>query len=94
MIRIPSAELTWVLLIALTFLGIGLGEGTGPGLWINLLVAAITALKGRLVIDQFMEIRAARPGIRRAVRAFGLLVPILILVLYFFGPQIARLTTL
>lgn len=89
-----TVDLTWILLIALTLLGVALGEGASPGLTVTLLVAGITALKGRLVVDQFMEIGGARPGIRRAVRTFGLLVPVMILAVYWFGPRIATLTTL
>ena len=89
-----AVDLTWIVLIALTLLGVALGEGASPGLTVTLLVAGITALKGRLVIDRFMELGGASPWIRRAVRTFGLFVPTLILVVHLFGPRIARLTTL
>lgn len=89
-----AIDLTWIALIGLTLAGVALGEGASPGLGVTLLIVCITALKGRLVIDQFMEVGGAHPGIRRAVRTFGLLVPMLILAVYFFGPRIAGLTTL
>ena len=94
MTPVRVVDLTWILLIALTLLGVALGEGASPGLTLTLLVAGITALKGRLVIDRFMEIGGARPGIRRAVRTFGLFVPMLILAEHLLGPQIAALTSL
>lgn len=87
-------DYTWILLVALTLGGIALGERGGSGFWLTLVIAAITAAKGRLVIDRFMELGDAHPGIRRLVRLWGLLVPGLVLVTWFYGPQIARLTRL
>ena len=85
---------TWLLLVGLTLAGIAIGEGATPGLWVTVTVAVITAVKGRLVIDAFMELSGAHPGIRRVVRSFGLLVPALMVLVYLFGPQIAAITSL
>lgn len=89
-----SVDWTWAILVTLTLAGVTIGEGAEPGFWVTLTVAAIAAFKGRLVIDQFMELGDAHPAIRRLVRLFGLLVPALIMLVYLFGPQIARITTL
>lgn len=87
-------DLTWILLVGLTLAGIAIGEGATPGFWVTATVAAIAAVKGRLVIDNFMELGGAHPGIRRLVRAFGLLVPALMVLVHLFGPQIAEITSL
>ena len=84
----------WMLLIALTLGGVAVGEGADPDFWVTLLVAGITAVKGRLVIDHFMEMGDALPSIRRLVRVFGLLVPTLMVLTHLFGPQIAGVTGL
>lgn len=89
-----TVDWTWILLISLTLAGVSIGEGAEPGFWVTLTVAAIAAFKGRLVIDQFMELGSAHPAIRRLVRLFGLLVPALMVLVYLFGPQIAQITTL
>lgn len=89
-----ALDWTWMILISLTLAGVAIGEGAEPGLWVTLTVAAIATLKGRLVIDQFMELGRAHPAIRRLVRLFGLLVPALMVLVYLFGPQIAQITTL
>ena len=89
-----SVDWTWTILVALTLVGVAIGEGAEPGFWVTLTVAAIAAFKGRLVIDQFMELGSAHPVIRRLVRLFGLLVPTLMVLVYLFGPQIAEITTL
>lgn len=86
--------LTWLILVVLTLTGAALGDGASPGLGLTLVVAAITALKGGLVIEEFLEIGQTRPAIRYPVRLFGLLVPGSMLVVYLYGPEIARLTSL
>jgi len=91
---LPALILTWSLLIGLTLTGAALGEGASPGLVLTLIVATITALKGSLVIEEFLEVSGARPGIRYPVRIFGLLVPTCMILVYLYGPQIARLTSL
>lgn len=94
MTSVQSVSWTWTLLISLTFLGVSIGEGSEPGLRVTLVIAAITAVKGRLVIDQFMGLGDAHPGIRRLVRLYGLLVPALMVVVFLFSPEVAKLTVL
>jgi hypothetical protein len=89
-----TLDLVWILLIALTLGGVAIGEGAEPGFWITVIVAAITAFKGRMVIDYFIEVGDAHPGIRRLVRIYGFLVPLLMILIYLYGPQIAQLTSL
>ena len=85
--------LTWLILVILTLTGASLGEGASPGLRLTLMVATITAWKGGMVIEEFLEISQARPGIRYPVRLFGLLVPACMLLVHLYGPEIARLTS-
>ena len=89
-----SLDLVWILLIALTLGGVAIGEGAEPGFWITVIVAVITTFKGRMVIDYFMEVGDAHSAIRRLVRVYGFLVPLLMILTYLFGPQIAKLTSL
>jgi len=91
---LPALTLTWLILVSLTLAGAGLGKGASPGLGLTLIVATLTALKGGLVIEEFLEVSGARPGIRYPVRLFGLLVPSCMVLVYLYGPQIARLTSL
>ena len=89
-----TLTLTWLLLVVLTLTGAGLGDGASPGLILTLIVATITALKGGLVIEEFLEVAGATPGIRYPVRIFGLLVPLCMVLVYLYGPQIAQFTRL
>ena len=86
--------LTWLILVILTLTGASLGEGATPGLGLTLIVATITAWKGGMVIEEFLEVNQARAGIRYPVRLFGLLVPACMLLVHLYGPEIARLTSL
>ncbi|HHH38358.1 MAG TPA: thiosulfate reductase [Sedimenticola sp.] len=70
----------WLALLGLTLGGTLLGESGYAGFWITLGIALVTLLKGRLVIDGFMELGGASPVIRRVVGLFGLLVPLLMVV--------------
>ena len=94
MVTIRKLNQVWMLLIALTLCGVAVGEGAEPGFWVTLLVAGLTAVKGRLVIDYFIEVGDALPSIRRLMRIFGLFVPALIVLTYLFGPQVAGVTSL
>lgn len=85
---------SWILLLALTLSGMLMGEYAKPGFWITVSIAAITAFKGRIVIDQFMELNQASPVIRRIVRGFGLVVPFLMVLTYLLGAELAAVTQL
>ncbi len=87
-------SLSWLLLMLLTLSGTLMGEYAQPGFWITVSIAVITAIKGRLIIDQFMELNQASPVIRRIVRGFGLVVPALMLLTYLSGPELAAVTQL
>lgn len=89
-----TLNLVWLVLIGLTLAGMAMGRSVEPGFWITVAIAAITAVKGRLVIDCFMELGDANPAIRRLVRLWGLLVPALMIVLYLWAPLIESVTSL
>ena len=86
--------ISWFFLMALTLSSALMGEYAHLGFWITTSVAFITAIKGRLIIDEFMELGDASPAIRRTVRLFGLLVPALMILTWLFGPRLARWTSL
>ena len=89
-----TLTLTWLLLLVLTLAGASLGDGASPGLGLTLIVATITALKGGMVIEEFLEVGGATPGIRYPVRIFGLLVPLCMVLVYLYGSHIAQFTRL
>lgn len=84
----------WTLLVGLTLGGALLGETAVPGFWVTVAIAATMAVKGRMVIDHFMELADANPTIRRMVRLYGIVIPLLLILTHVFGTQIASLTSL
>jgi hypothetical protein len=91
---IGHAERVWLLLIALTLGSAFLAENGERSWLLTLIVAAMIAFKGRLIIDHYMEMRSANPRIRRVLHAFVTLVPLLVLISHSGGTWIARLTAL
>jgi hypothetical protein len=88
------SERIWLLLMALTFAGAWLGETGERGWALSLMVALLIAVKGRMVIDHYMEMRTASPALRRVLLAFVTIVPLLVLASLRYGDVIARVTTL
>ncbi len=87
-------NLSWLILMILTLSGMLVGEYAEAGFWITVSVAGVTALKGRLIIDQFMELGQASPLIYRIVKIFGLVVPALMILTYLLGSELAQVTQL
>lgn len=88
------AERIWLLLVALTGAGAWLAETGEAGWELTLTVAGLIALKGRLVIDYYMEMTDASPPLRRVLRAFVIVVPLLVLASQGFGAAIAGLAAI
>ncbi|HBH35501.1 MAG TPA: thiosulfate reductase [Gammaproteobacteria bacterium] len=87
-------DLVWLLLLALTLGGAFVGKVAESGFWITFVIAVITAVKGRMVIDYFMELNDASPSIRRVARTFGMMAPVLMVVTYLWGPVLAKMNWL
>lgn len=75
-------DLLWIALLLLTVGGGWLGESADPGVGLALFVVATIALKGRVVIDHFMELKTAHPTIRRLMRLYFVVVPLMTLLVY------------
>lgn len=89
-----DAEKTWLILIGLTLVGAWLAETAHPGWPLALTVAFLIAFKGRMVIDHYMEMRHANRRIRRVLKTFVTVVPLLVLISQGWGGLIRRLTSL
>jgi hypothetical protein len=88
------AESIWLLLIGLTLASATLAETGHAGWPLTLVVAGLIALKGRLVIDHYMDMTAANDRIRHVLYAFVIIVPGLIVFSHGWGHVLRRLTTL
>jgi ABC-type nickel/cobalt efflux system permease component RcnA len=92
--RPGTAEKVWLALVGLTLAGAWLAERGEAGTPLTLVVAALIAVKGRAVIDCYMELRDANRTIRRILYAFNAAVATLVVVTHWCGDAIARFTTI
>ena len=87
-------DLLWLLLVALTLGGAYLGEASEPGLTVTLIISLTMAFKGRIIVDHFMELKTANRTIRKLMRAYFYVLPLVTVLTTLFGDWLARLTTL
>jgi hypothetical protein len=88
------AEKIWLLLIGLTGAGAFFAETGHSGWFLALVVAGLIAIKGRLVIDHYMEMNSANTRIRRVLHIFVTIVPILVILSHGWSDVIRRITTI
>ena len=92
--RFGPLTASWLALVALTLLGLGLSEWFRSAAWLPGLVAAIIWFKGTLVAREFIGAHLAHPFIRRVVAAFVLIPPLALILTAFFGATLARWASL
>lgn len=88
------AERIWLVLVSLTLASAWFAETGHSGWPLAGVVAGLIALKGRLVMDHYMEIAGANTRIRRALYAFALAVPVMVLLSHGWSGVLKRLTTI
>ena len=84
----------WIALVCLTLFSAYMAESARPGLSSTAIMALVLAIKGRIIVDHFMELKEAHRLIRGAMRLYFYVIPALIMLVYFFPEQLARLTRL
>ncbi len=89
-----TLDLLWLLLAAMTLGGALLGETATSGSTLLVIVVVTMALKGRLVIDYFMEMRDANRTLRTLMRVYFYVLPLITVVVYLFGEKLALLLTI
>lgn len=92
--RFRLLTLAWLALVALTLVGLALGEWFRDARWLPLLVAAIVWSKGALVAVVFIESHVAHPFIARLLQVFVAIAPVALVATAFFGDTLARWATL
>ena len=84
----------WVLLIALTLFSAYMAERATPGLASVCIMAIVLAVKGRIIVDYFMELKEAHVILRALMRLYFYVIPALIILVYLFPEEIAKWTVL
>ncbi|NOQ79863.1 MAG: thiosulfate reductase [Gammaproteobacteria bacterium] len=87
-------NLFWGILVALTLFATFIAEAATPSHFIVLVICFTIAIKGRLVIDEFMGLREAKPIIRYTILSYFILLPVFISLCVIFPEFLAQVTTI
>ena len=94
MTHIKLINTLWLLLLLLTLFSVYMAEQETPGLNSIIIMAIVLAIKGRIIVDYFMELKEAHIVVRTLMRVYFYVIPALIILVYLFSEQIARWTSL
>ncbi len=94
MSHIKFINILWLLLILLTLFSAYMAEQATPGLNSIVIMALVLAIKGRIIVDHFMELKNAHVVLRTLMRIYFYVIPALVILVYLFPDQIAKLTAL
>jgi hypothetical protein len=83
-----------MVLIALTLFSAYMAERADASFISVSIMAVVLAIKGRIIVDHFMELRNANKVLRSLMRAYFYVIPALIIIVKLFPDQIARWTML
>lgn len=92
--QIQLVNRLWLILIALTLFSAFMAERETQGLGSISIMALVLAVKGRIIVDYFMELKTANVLIRTLMQVYFYVIPAMILAAYLFPDQIARWATL
>lgn len=84
----------WLLLIFLTLFSAYMAEKATPNFNSVAIMALVLAIKGRIIVDYFMELKHANVVVRRLMQIYFYVIPALIILVYLFPKQIAEWTQL
>ncbi len=87
-------EILWLLLIILTLFSAYMAEQANPGLDSVAIMAIVLAIKGRIIVDYFMELKHSHYILRTLMQVYFYVIPALIILVYLFPEQIAEWTVL
>jgi len=94
MSQIQVVNRLWIILIALTLFSAFMAEQDSQGLGSISIMALVLAIKGRIIVDYFMELKTANVLIRTLMQVYFYVIPMMIIAAYLFPDQIARWATL
>ncbi|MEE9491854.1 MAG: cytochrome C oxidase subunit IV family protein [Gammaproteobacteria bacterium] len=87
-------DVLWLVLIALTLFSAFMAERATPSFMTVAIMATVLAIKGRIIVDHFMELKHAHIVLRTLMRLYFYVIPMFIIIVYLFPEVIAKWTTL
>ena len=92
--EVQVVNILWLGLIGLTLFSAFMAEQDTQGLGSVTIMAVLLGIKGRIIIDYFMELKTANRLLRTLMQLYYYVMPVLILLVYLYPDQIARWATL
>jgi len=89
-----TIDYLWLILIGLTLFSAYMAERADTGFISVSIMAVVLALKGRIIVDHFMELKNAHIVLRTLMRVYFYVIPALIIIVYLFPEHIAKWTAL
>lgn len=93
-VQIRLVNQLWLILIGLTLFSAFMAEQAQQGLNSVAILALVLGIKGRIIVDYFMELKHANKFLRGLMQVYFYVIPVLILLVYLYPDQIARWATL
>ncbi len=84
----------WLLLIALTLFSAYMAEQENTGLSDVAIMALVLAIKGRIIVDHFMELKHSHVVLRTLMQVYFYVIPAMIILVYLYPEKIASWTVL
>jgi len=92
--HIKLIQYLWIILVCLTLFSAFMAERTHTGFLEISIMALVLAVKGRIIVDHFMELKHSHVVLRTLMRVYFYVIPALIIIVYLFPDQIAKWTVL
>ena len=83
----------WWLLIGLTVFSAYMADFATPGFGSTAIMAGVLAVKGRIIVDHFMELKHSNRLLRNLMRWYFYVIPALIMLVFLFPQLLARWTS-
>ncbi|MEH6649094.1 MAG: cytochrome C oxidase subunit IV family protein [Motiliproteus sp.] len=91
-IKPKTQDAVWLTLMMLTLGNALIAESADPSLWVTVIIASSIAIKGRLVVERFMELHNAHRWIRFTMNLYFLVLPLMIVAVFTFPELFADMT--
>ncbi len=87
--EVKRINLLWIILVLLTLFSAYIAEQVTPGLGSIVTMSIVLAIKGRIIVDYFMELRHTHIVLRTLMRLYFIIIPAMIILVYLFPDYIA-----
>ena len=94
MSHIKRINILWLVLIVLTLFSTYMAEQATPGLKSVVIMALVLAIKGRIIVDYFMELKDSHVILRTLMQVYFYVIPAMIILVFLFPEKIALWTEL